>query len=222
MRESWGQTEESKPRFQNKVLTFQVKNGAVVLSLSCTLSSWLCFWEQSSIHNRHQHLAAGNRQVNLHSFMHFQTFYGEKILVQFVLLAVSNTFVDFNSPYFLPTMKSTASKQELQTSKKTNYLWNRLLGKWSRLLFFLPKGMQSPRFLFFFFRKVNITLHEKEEINFKIFQWFLFPVCKSEYLQNSLYFPKGSGNVKLALFNYVKQQESLSSLCLNIHNSISQ
>lgn len=32
--------------------------------------------------------------------MHFQTFCGEKILVQLVLLGVSNTLVDFNSSCF--------------------------------------------------------------------------------------------------------------------------
>lgn len=37
---------------------------------------------------------------NLHLFMHFQTFCGEKILVQLVLLGVSNTLVDFNSSCF--------------------------------------------------------------------------------------------------------------------------
>lgn len=35
--------EESKPRFQNKVSTFQLENGAEVISLSHTLSSRLCF-----------------------------------------------------------------------------------------------------------------------------------------------------------------------------------
>lgn len=78
----------------------------------------------------------------------------------------------------------------------------------------------------FFFRKPTLLCMKHSRYILKLSscfqQLFLFLVCKSEYLQNSLYFPTGSANVNVALFNYVKQQESFSSLFLDIHNSISQ
>lgn len=109
-----------KTWISKQAIHFPTLNGAVLLSLSHTMALVLKAVQHTDINFWQQERG---KLTCIYSCIS-RHFYGEKTLVQFVLLGVSSTS---NSSYFLPTTKCTATKQELQTSKETNQLWNSLV-----------------------------------------------------------------------------------------------